>query len=488
MYRAGPFAPPFLSVINMENQSFSDRIEQLRAAAVSYANKGWYVFPIHSQGPGGLCSCGQSSCAKPGKHPAVKWVTAKTTDHKKIEGWWTYAGPIAYNIGIATGKGSGITVVDIDAGKGGLQTWQDLSDRYHFPLTYTVRTGGGGLHLYFAYCPELKTGTDVLGPGIDIRNDGGYVVAAPSLHNSGQLYTVIDGREPVEVPESLISLKAKTNSPNAVKKNEVLSITRAARLLDFIPNDDYSTWFKVGIILGRSFSSSEQAWRLYQAWSDKNWHGNKDAAREKIMKDAFYKAAQDPQDKQYPKVTAGTLYYLAYKGGYTALDHTCDITLFCYLASENAFVFLPNGEKFVAAALNALVPAVPDDEQGLMKASDWLIENKSAISMISNGAIPNGLIGGYYAKNGELCPLQNAVVLNLFNHGEVYPCTLVTDINAPLSLADFEEEGAEKSSFTPDQANTTARPIVSYQEAPDAKEVYISPIAAIIEEDLQVNS
>lgn len=442
------------------------------------------MFPLHALMSGGGCSCGQASCSKPGKHPAVKWVSSKTTDPEKIAKWWDCSGIYTYNVGISTGKESGITVIDIDAGKGGLQTWQALSEKYQLPLTYTVRTGGGGLHLYFSYCPELKTGTDVLGPGIDIRNDGGYIVAPPSLHSSGNLYSIMDARDLIPVPDALLSIKGTALTPTADRKkknNTTLSITRAARLLEFIPNDDYSTWFKVGVILGRTFDSSMEAWDLYQAWSDKNWHGNKDASRDKIMKDAFYKAAQDLSNSQYPKVTAGTLYYLAYKGGYTALDHTCDISLFCYLASENAFVFLPNGEKFQATGVNALIPPVPDDS-GPIKASDWLIENKTAISMISNGAMPNGLIKGYFAKNGEPCPLKDAVLLNLFNHGEVYPCAMVTDLNAAQDLAAFDAE-EEDNNRQKTHTNITPRQIVSYKEAPAAKEIYITPIAAIIAEE-----
>jgi len=116
-------------------------------------------------------------------------VFSATTDPETIKKWWTQW-PDA-NIAIATGRKSGIFVIDVDADRGGEETLRSLeAQNEKLPPTATVITGGGGRHLYFD-CPEHQTvrnSQDKLGPGIDVRGDNGYVVAPPSRHSSGKVY------------------------------------------------------------------------------------------------------------------------------------------------------------------------------------------------------------------------------------------------------------------------------------------------------------
>ncbi len=90
------------------------------------------------------------------------------------------------NIGIVTGSISGITVVDIDV-KGDVVVSVDK-----FPETYTVKTPSGGYHLYYQYTPEIKQTANTFPhlPHVDIRNDGGYVVAPPSQTDKG-VYEIV---------------------------------------------------------------------------------------------------------------------------------------------------------------------------------------------------------------------------------------------------------------------------------------------------------
>lgn len=149
----------------------------LKQYALSYAAIGWSVFPI-----------------KPGsKRPAVTHGFKEATrDASQIEAWWSQ-NP-AYNIGIATGA-SGLIVIDLDEdeakGSHGIQTlqaWEAV--RGALPITVKCRTPRGGEHRYYkAVSPvPCKTG---LYPAIDIRADGGYVVAPPSVVN-GRSYQWID--------------------------------------------------------------------------------------------------------------------------------------------------------------------------------------------------------------------------------------------------------------------------------------------------------
>ena len=129
-----------------------------------------------------------------------------TKDRAQVESWWTQY-PSA-NIGIATGEINGLLVIDVDIkhdrrkyGDESLKALeQELGD---LPDTWTALTGSGGLHYYFRY-PEghdIRNSTSQLAQDIDIRAQGGYVVAPPSVHpETGRVYEWECGSDPEETP------------------------------------------------------------------------------------------------------------------------------------------------------------------------------------------------------------------------------------------------------------------------------------------------
>ena len=160
--------------------------------ALAYAGHGWAVFPLHTA-VDGVCDC-RKACSplQAGKHPrTMDGFKSATTDPEKIAHWWGMW-PTA-NIGIATGKVSGIVVVDIDPRNGGLDTVDAIREKVplFLPETARVRTQGGGWHLYYQYA--AKRMKKAAGAGIDIKSDGGYVVAPPSVGASGAYVWVVAG-------------------------------------------------------------------------------------------------------------------------------------------------------------------------------------------------------------------------------------------------------------------------------------------------------
>lgn len=165
--------------------------------ALSYARRGWHVFPVHSRRADGSCTCSRKDCTRPAKHPLTKHgLKEATTDETVIRGWWA-RWPWA-NIAVRTGAESGLVVLDIDnhlifpeldRSETGEDSLRAL-EREHGELPKTVQaiTGGGGRHIFFKHpggVVPCKTG---LRPGLDIRADGGYIVAPGSVHITNRRY------------------------------------------------------------------------------------------------------------------------------------------------------------------------------------------------------------------------------------------------------------------------------------------------------------
>lgn len=151
-----------------------------------------------------------------------------TTDPGNLRRWWA-ALPDG-NIGIVTGRQSGIVVVDID---------NDLAGDLQLPRTSTVITGGGGnrRHFYFSYDLPLKTFTFL---GNHLKADGGYVVAPGSVHpDTGNVYRWapglgIDERPLAPLTSELLeqvqalARKSGTANPNASGRGGHRKRTRRA--------------------------------------------------------------------------------------------------------------------------------------------------------------------------------------------------------------------------------------------------------------------
>ena len=196
------------------------------AAALLYAGKGYQVIPLHSPSGEG-CSCKSAACNRVGKHPRTQHglkdaSTSPTQIRKWFERW-----PDA-NVGIVTGSESGLVVLDVD--DGGVMKGSDalaalLKGNGDATTTMMVRTGNGW-HIYYRHPGgTVKNSVGSVGTGLDIRADGGYVVAAPSRHANGTVYTVDQEAQIEGLPiwlDALIGLPdSKSNAIAVIQSNEI---------------------------------------------------------------------------------------------------------------------------------------------------------------------------------------------------------------------------------------------------------------------------
>lgn len=173
--------------------------------AQRYLSLGFAVLPLHSprrQGERHVCSCGKGDCRQPAKHPlgtlVPRGLLDASQDPERVERWFSN---ITYNIGIATGAVSGIVVLDIDPRHDGHETLRQLEYQHGaLPLTWRFLTGGGGEHILFRHPgAKIANSAGFLGRGIDVRGDGGYIVAPPSTHICGRPYAISVDHHPDEM-------------------------------------------------------------------------------------------------------------------------------------------------------------------------------------------------------------------------------------------------------------------------------------------------
>ncbi|WP_051618017.1 bifunctional DNA primase/polymerase [Desulfofundulus thermocisternus] len=220
-----------------------------------YAARGWSIIPLQPRG----------------KRPALaSWqeYQSRQATPEEITAWWD-RWPDA-NVGVVTGQVSNLVVLDLD----GLDA-VNFAKRHGVPLTATVATGKGW-HVYFAHPGQPVQNAAGLGgvKGLDVRGDGGYVVAPPSIHPSGRVYRWAKGRSPDDLPLApcpawLLEMLANRNRAQAVGPAQEPGWVEA--LLRGVPEgqrDDACTRL-AGHYLGKGLPESEVL-ALLLAWNQRN--------------------------------------------------------------------------------------------------------------------------------------------------------------------------------------------------------------------------
>lgn len=240
-------------------------------AALSYARRGWHVYPARTK-RGGY---------------GIQWSTEATTNERQITAWWT-RWPEAI-VCVATGP-SGLAVIDLDIkdGKNGPAVLDKL-ERAHgrLPPTMMQRTASGGTHLIFR--GEIKSTVSVLGKelarageesGIDTRGRGGMIVMAPSIIRGAAYELLLDeltGKvaEPADLPQWVADLAGRVLE---VEKGDgefepMYSEEEFERLLNLIPvqkfDEDHDAW--LALMLACSHASTvEDGEDAFMRWTTKD--------------------------------------------------------------------------------------------------------------------------------------------------------------------------------------------------------------------------
>jgi hypothetical protein len=157
----------------------------LVAVARACLARGWSVIPVEPRG----------------KRPTVAWLEFqhRSPTEREVAQWFGRRRDA--NLAIVTGAVSGLMVLDVDPRHGGDASLAALEAGHDaLPRTVEAITGGGGRHCYFEHPGGTVPNRVGIAPGIDLRGDGGVVVAPPSVHSSGRRYAWALGRAPDQAP------------------------------------------------------------------------------------------------------------------------------------------------------------------------------------------------------------------------------------------------------------------------------------------------
>lgn len=219
----------------MSSAVASPPVDDMVTHALSYAARGWPVFPCDpaSKRPFSKAWYGVPKDALGGFHLA-------TCDAATITKWWARA-PGAM-IGVPTGRASGVFAIDPDVPKkegdpDGFTAWRNLQATHGAaPHTHTHETPRGGLHVLFRWNearPVSNSPGRLQGTGIDVRGEGGYIIAPPSRMADGRQYQFADPLDYFSFADAPVWLYELITAPEPKVKTEPAKSTEKVVRPDF---------------------------------------------------------------------------------------------------------------------------------------------------------------------------------------------------------------------------------------------------------------
>jgi hypothetical protein len=288
----------------MRKSKLNGRHHPVLTAALDYAERDWHVFPVPP---------GTKKSYKSAEHSdGVKW--GMTTDAAQIRADWQHW-PKA-GVGIATGELSHIFVLEIDTKAGhdvdGAAALHALEQQHDtLPPTLQARSPSGSIHYYFKHPGhgiKIKNSASELGPGIDVRGDGGMVVAPPTRRKDG-VYCWQCDQDIAEAPPWLLDLTTQRSRSERANghddhndKPATMEQIEAAVAAIPNPNLGWEEWNRIGMAIWAATRGNATGLALFDTFSQRSNKYNADKTRERW--DAITGCPPD-------QLTVGTLFYLA---------------------------------------------------------------------------------------------------------------------------------------------------------------------------------
>ena len=289
----------------------TNKVKTMLEWAMEYVALGWPLLPCYGVKPEGDCRCGGRHpmrrkkdgtfgvCKSPGKHPVSKLVPKgcknASLEIAQIKKWFSVEG--VYNVAVATGETSQgwLTVVDVDIvkGKTGPQTLAALqAENDELPNTLSQTTGSGGEQYLFWSAGEVRNDTESkLGPGLDVRGSGGYIIVPPSIHVKGGyrwnnwplgpasmpewLETLANGRATAtRVKAAPLRARTVNAKPLSLPKDDPddrLTPFQVRELLLNIPAGNRVDWMMFGHVMktvATWLGGEEEAFRIWDTWAE----------------------------------------------------------------------------------------------------------------------------------------------------------------------------------------------------------------------------
>jgi hypothetical protein len=244
---------------------------EMLAAALDYAERGWDVFPAPP---------GEKKSHKSAEYSGgAKW--GKTRDPEQIrkdfKRW-----PMA-NVGIPTGAESGFWVIEADTPEGhdvdGIASLRALEEKHGpLPTTLMAESPSGSLHYYFKWPDgiEIRNTSSGIAQGIDVRGEGGMVIAPPSVRGDGA-YRWLNDNDIAEAPQWLIDKAVAATKNGKVGDDDAdgepqAAIERICAAFAVIPNEKrgWDDWNRCGLALFHATGGSDDGLAIFHAWSSKS--------------------------------------------------------------------------------------------------------------------------------------------------------------------------------------------------------------------------
>jgi len=329
--------------------------------ALNYAKRGACVFP----------------CTPAQKAPYLKGgFKSATKDPKTIQSWWEQH-PTAM-VGMPTGDITGIFVLDVDEhGKvSGNSSLADLETKHgKLPETLEALTPSGGRHLYFKNVSSLKCSAGVVGPGLDIRANGGYIIAPGSINSDGKQYLWVNTNlKPAIAPDWLVDLATKKKRAIQVadlyaKKAQQKAVTTLLAASEGNRNDvlNKQAFGLFGLVKANRLDESKVRQILTTAAQGIGLDVDE---IEKTLDSAF--DAAEPRHDGLKK---------AEKKG--ASNAASDLSLDDFRAHmpDHRYIFIPSRDMWPSSSVDARVPWPKDSEGNSIRASNWLDSNAAVEQM-----------------------------------------------------------------------------------------------------------